>query len=239
MVHEAEAHGVSGCTLVQPQPGRVPVNAPQGSASSPVRWGATLSSAPCSLSKSPPVRRIKCLPSKQLRVWDEMLQAAVTRWFEGLGLLVFSCWAAKVGGLGRPCVSPTCSVCAESLSPLPGPLAPHLAWTGSRETTGGRGREWLNHGRKVFYSISQAPSGLAWARAQEELSRTHPSSPPPLLQLLFVLLLFLLQSQGSLSLLHQLDTTVGDKQDGQRGLGEPWVGNRLWVLGTEPPSPPP
>lgn len=168
-----------------------------------------------------------------------MLQAAVTRWFEDLGLLVFSCWAAKVGGLCPPRVSPTYSVCVESLSPLPGPPAPHLAWTGSWETTGGRGRERPDHGRKVFYSISPGPiwPGLAWTRAQEEPSRTHPASPPPLLQLLFVLLLLLLQSQGSLSLLHQLDTTVGDKQDGQRGPGEPWVGNRSWVLGAEPPSP--
>lgn len=43
---------------------------------------------------------------------------------------------------------------------------------------------------------------------------------PPLLQLLFVLLLLFLQCQGSLTLLYQLDTTVGDKQDCQGGLGE-------------------
>ena len=92
-------------------------------------------------------------------------------------------------------------------------------------------------GGKVFYSIGQAhwPSlDLESGIAEQDLS-----FPSLFLRLLFFLRLLLLLHQGLFWLLPQLDTTVGDKQDGQRGLGEPWVGNRLWVLGTEPPSPPP
>lgn len=95
--------GWSGCIPAQPHPAWlcVPVNFPQNSVSSPVRWGGGVgspSSAPCSLSKSP-VRRIKCLPSQQLGVWDQVLQASATRWFEDLGL---PCSAA---GLPRSVVS--------------------------------------------------------------------------------------------------------------------------------------
>lgn len=82
-----------------------------------------------------------------------------------------------------------------------------------------------HYGRKVFYSFGQA----SWPGpgAQKQLSRTQ-VCPQPLLQLLFVLLLLLfLQRQGPLTLLHQLDTTVGDKQDGQCGLREACGGGAM------------
>lgn len=82
-----------------------------------------------------------------------------------------------------------------------------------------------HYGRKVFYSIGQA----SWPGpgAQKQLSRTQTSVPGLLLQLLFVLLLLFLQRQGPLTLLHQLDTTVGDKQDGQGGLREACGGGAM------------
>ena len=115
--------------------------------------------------------RIKGLPSKQLGVWDQVFQAKIP----GFCIQMLGCqgrWS-----LPSTCVSSI--VCMhQELEPQPGTSSSSFSMDREPEDCWGMEQGTANHGRKIFYSIGQALSGLGWAWAQEQLSRACSSSCP-------------------------------------------------------------